>query len=174
MITNLKDLCHILEEERNGKKVVLATGTFDLFHYSHLSYLEHAKEQGDILVVAVKNDKCAHLKGVNRPIIGEHQRVAIIDALKCVDYVILVDYDSSIVPEVKADNSRQEEWLIIFQDVFKELHPDILYHEINPLLEDARERVFEKYHIKGVSVERGNVTSTSKIIEKILIFLIKI
>ena len=167
MITNLKDLCHILEEERNGKKVVLATGTFDLFHYSHLSYLEHAKEQGDILVVAVKNDKCAHLKGKNRPIIDELQRVAIIDALKCVDYVILVDYDPSVIPEVKADNSRQEEWLIIFQDVFKELHPDILFHEINPLLEDARERVFEKYHIKGVSIERGNITSTSKIIEKI-------
>lgn len=167
MITNLKDLCHILEEERNGKKVVLATGTFDLFHYSHLSYLEHAKEQGDILVVAVKNDKCAHLKGENRPIIDELQRVAIIDALKCVDYVILVDYDPSVIPEVKADNSRQEEWLIIFQDVFKELHPDILFHEINPLLEDARERVFERYHIKGVSIERGNITSTSKIIEKI-------
>ena len=167
MITNLKDLCQILKEERNEKKVVLATGTFDLFHYSHLRYLEQAKEQGDILVVAVKNDKCAHLKGENRPIIEEFQRVAIIDALKCVDYVITVDYDSSVIPEVKADNSRQEEWLIIFQEVFKELHPDILYHEINPLLEDARERVFEKYHIKGVSVERGSITSTSKIIEKI-------
>lgn len=167
MITTLKDLCHNLEKERKGKKVVLATGTFDLFHYSHLKYLEHAKEQGDILVVAVKNDKCAHLKGDNRPIVNEFQRVAIIEGLKCVDYVILVDYDPSVTLEVKADNSRQEEWLIIFQDVFKELHPDILYHEINPLLEDARKRVFEKYHIKGVSVERGNVTSTSEIIEKI-------
>ena len=63
MITNLKDLCHILEEERNEKKVVLATGTFDLFHYSHLSYLEHAKEQGDTRFIRITDiDENGHLK----------------------------------------------------------------------------------------------------------------
>ena len=40
MITNLEHLCNILEKERIDKKVILATGTFDLFHYNHLKYLE--------------------------------------------------------------------------------------------------------------------------------------
>ena len=163
MVTNLKDLCTILQEERKGKTVVLATGTFDLFHYNHLKYLADAKEKGDILVVAVKNNKCAALKGKGRPIIDEEQRVAIIDAIKYVDYTILVDYNPEIKIECIADNSRQEEWLIIFQDVFKNLKPDVLYHEYNPLLQTARERVFEKYGIKGISVERGifgNVSTT--------------
>lgn len=167
MITNLNDLCKILEKERKGKKVVLGTGTFDLFHYSHLKYLENAKKQGDILVVAVKNDKCARLKGANRPIIEERQRVEILDAIKYVDYVILVDYNPNIIPEIEAENSRQKEWIIIFQEVFEKLRPDILYHEINPVLETARTKVFEKYGIKGIPTKRGSVISTSKIIEKI-------
>ena len=54
MVENLENISKKLQTEREGKKVVLATGTFDLFHYEHLKYLENAKKQGDILVVAVK------------------------------------------------------------------------------------------------------------------------
>ena len=53
MITNLKGLSTEICDKRIGKKVVLGTGTFDLFHYEHLKYLEGAKKQGDILVVAI-------------------------------------------------------------------------------------------------------------------------
>ena len=59
--SNLSDLAEMVEKNRNGKTVVLATGTFDLFHYEHLKYLEGAKKNGDILVVAVKSRKtCNH------------------------------------------------------------------------------------------------------------------
>lgn len=167
MITYLKDLCHILEDERKGKTVVVAPGSFDLLHRNHLIFLENAKKQGDILVVAVKNDKCVHLKGKNRPIFGEQDRAAMVDGIKYVDYVIIVDYDPSIIPEVVYDNQSQKEWLIMFQEVFKMLKPDIFYHEINPVLEDVRTRAFEKYGIKGVSADRLKGISTSEIIEKI-------
>lgn len=167
MIMNLITLCEILEKERKGKTVVLGTGTFDLFHISHLEYLEEAKRQGDILVVAVKNDKCAHLKGNDRPIIPEEQRVAIVNGLKCVDYVVLVDYDPRVELEVEVENNKQKEWVIIFQELFKKLHPDILYHEINPVLATAREKVLQKYGIKGVAARRGEKSSTTKIINKI-------
>ena len=60
MITNLNDLCNILAEERMSKTVVVTPGSFDLLHRNHLIFLENAKKQGDILVVAVKNDKCVH------------------------------------------------------------------------------------------------------------------
>ena len=86
IIVNVNQLCDVVEENRKGKKVILATGTFDLFHYEHLKYLEGAKEQGDILVVAIKSDKCASLKDPTRPIITEDHRIAIIDAIKYVDY----------------------------------------------------------------------------------------
>ena len=167
MITTLKDLCEILKEERKGKTIVVAPGSFDLLHLNHIIFLENAKEQGDILVVAVKNDKCVRLKGKNRPIFGEKKRAKMVEAIKPVDYVIIVDYDPSITPEVEYDNESQKEWLIMFQEVFKKLHPDIFYHEINPVLEDARTRAFERYDIKGISAERLKGISTSEIIKKI-------
>lgn len=43
--SNLSDLAEMVEKNRNGKTVVLATGTFDLFHYEHLKYLEGAKKK---------------------------------------------------------------------------------------------------------------------------------
>lgn len=167
MITNLKELSAEIYEKRKGKKVVLATGTFDLFHYEHLKYLEGAKEQGDILVVAVKNNTCAGLKGDGRPIIDEKQRIAILDAIKYVDYSFLVDYNPDIPIEIKADNTKQEEWLTIFQEVFKVLKPDILYYEDNPKLQTARDRVFQTYGITGVIKPRGTGASTTEIIKKI-------
>lgn len=174
MITNLNNLkSEINEAVKNGRfpenpKIVLATGTFDLFHYEHLKYLEGAKKQGDILVVGVKNDKCAGLKGDGRPIIKEEHRIAIIDAIKYVDYSFLVDYDPSVTLEVEAENDKQKEWLIIFQEAFKKLKPDILYYEENPKLQTARDKVFEKYGIEGFMKPRGQGASTTEIIQKIV------
>lgn len=166
MITNLNNLVKILAEN-SEKTVVLASGTFDLFHYDHLRYLTGAKQQGDILVVAVKSNKCARLKGCNRPIIDEEERIAIVDNIKCVDYTILVDYDENAEMETAYDNESQRQWLIMFEEIFKQLRPDILYHEDNPTLKTARERLFKKYGVKGVPKARGKKESTSEIIKKI-------
>ena len=168
MITTLDDLITEIRDKRVGKKVVLATGTFDLFHYEHLKYLEGAKKQGDILVVAIKNNKCAGLKGDGRPIIDEKQRLEIVDSIKYVDYSILVDCNPEISLEINPDNEAQKEWLIIFKEVFKELKPDILYYEDNPKLQTARDQVFKKYNIAGVIKPRGQGASTTEIIKKIL------
>lgn len=167
ILANVDQLKKVVEANRKGKKVVLATGTFDLFHYEHLKYLEGAKEQGDILVVAVKSNTCASLKNPDRPIIDENARVAIVDAIKYVDYSIIVDYDADVVLDVEAENEKQREWLIIFQNLFKELKPDVLYYEDNPELQSAREKVFEKYMISGVMKERGKSASTTDIIKKL-------
>lgn len=167
MITNLEELCTEIQDKRIGKRVVLATGTFDLFHYEHLKYLEGAKQQGDILVVGIKNNKCAGLKGDGRPIIDEQHRIAIVDAIKYVDYSFLVDYNPNVSIEIEADNTKQKEWLIIFQETFRLLKPDILYYEDNPKLQTARDKVFQKYCITGVLKPRGKGASTTEIIKKI-------
>lgn len=164
---NLSQLCNVVEKNRIGKKVVLATGTFDLFHYEHLKYLEGAKKQGEILVVAIKSNKCASLKDPNRPIVDEKHRIAIVDAIKYVDYSIIVDYNQDINIEVEAENEKQKEWLIIFQSLFQSLKPEMLYYENNPTLQSARDKVCEKYNIIGIMKERGKSTSTTEIIGKL-------
>jgi cytidyltransferase-like protein len=162
--SSINQLVNEVNKIRKGKKLVLATGTFDLFHYEHLIYLEGAKKQGDILVVAVKSDKCAALKNPDRPYIKQMERTAIVDAIKHVDYSIIVDYNPELELEVSPDNEKQREWLIIFQELFKTLKPDILYYENNPELQSARDKIFEKYGINGITKERGSSTSTTQII----------
>ena len=75
-----------------GKKVVLANGCFDILHVGHLRYLEAARKMGDVLVVAINSDKSVRLiKDAGRPIMSENERVALVSALACVDYVVLFD-----------------------------------------------------------------------------------
>lgn len=169
ILDNVSDLVDVVGKNRQGKKVVLATGTFDLFHYEHLKYLEGAKQHGDILVVAVKSDKCASLKDPQRPMISQNQRIAIVDAIKYVDYSIIVDYNPNINLEVEAENAKQKEWLIIFQELFKNLKPDVLYYENNEVLQTARDKVFKKYGITGKMKKRGESISTTEIIKKLTI-----
>lgn len=168
MITNLQELSTEISNIRAGKRIVLATGTFDLFHYEHLKYLEGAKQYGDILMVGIKNNRCARLKAEGRPIIDEQHRIAIVNAIKYVDYTFLVDYNPNLTVEIQADNQKQQEWLTMFQETFRMLKPDILYHEDNPKLQTAREKVFQKYGIKGVKKLRGKGASTTEIINKII------
>ena len=96
MITTLNDLITKISDKRIGKKVVLATGTFDLFHYEHLKYLEGAKKQGDILVVAIKNNKCAGLKGDGRPINSLEERVCTLAYLSMIDMVVPFEEDTAV------------------------------------------------------------------------------
>ncbi|WP_329020555.1 adenylyltransferase/cytidyltransferase family protein [Streptomyces sp. NBC_01601] len=77
---------------RPGSRVVLATGCFDLLHAGHLSFLEQARQLGDLLVVGVNSDRSVRaLKGPSRPFVGERERAALVSALKCVDRVFLYD-----------------------------------------------------------------------------------
>ena len=78
------------EHRRRGKIIVLANGCFDTLHVGHVRYLEGARREGDILVVAVNSDSgvCA-LKGQGRPILPETARAALVGALRAVDYVLV-------------------------------------------------------------------------------------
>ena len=80
----------LAERKRRGERVVLANGCFDTLHVGHIRYLEGARREGDILVVAVNADSsvCA-LKGPGRPILDENARALLVAALRCVDYVVI-------------------------------------------------------------------------------------
>lgn len=78
-----------------GERIVFTNGCFDLFHIGHLRLLKRAKKLGDTLVVAINNDTSVkRLKGDDRPFISESDRVHIIAALDCVDYVSLFSEDT--------------------------------------------------------------------------------
>jgi len=69
--------------------VVMTNGCFDILHSGHLQYLQQAKQLGDRLIVAVNTDESVKiLKGNARPINGLKERMAMLAALECVDWVI--------------------------------------------------------------------------------------
>jgi|ERR1700730_9308315 rfaE bifunctional protein nucleotidyltransferase chain/domain len=78
------------QRRRSGAKLVLANGCFDTLHVGHVRYLEDARREGDILVVAVNSDSSVcHLKGPGRPILPESARAELVAAIRAVDYVVL-------------------------------------------------------------------------------------
>jgi D-beta-D-heptose 7-phosphate kinase/D-beta-D-heptose 1-phosphate adenosyltransferase len=87
-----EDLVNELNERREGRKLVCTIGSWDLLHRGHVEYLEKAKELGDILVVGVDSD-IAYQRYKGKPsMFPQEDRVAILAAVGCVDYVTLV-YD---------------------------------------------------------------------------------
>ncbi len=80
----------LAERKRDGKRVVFANGCFDTLHVGHVRYLEGARSEGDVLVVAVNDDASVRgLKGPGRPILNEGARAELVAALRAVDYVVL-------------------------------------------------------------------------------------
>ncbi len=89
IVKQRRTLASILEGLRlQGKRIVLTNGCFDLLHVGHVRCLEDAKSRGDFLVVAVNEDKTVtELKGRGFPIHPVDERMEIVAALGCVDYV---------------------------------------------------------------------------------------
>ena len=111
-----------------GKKIVFTNGCFDLLHAGHISYLEQAKNFGDILILGLNSDRSVtSLKGMGRPINLQEDRAYILAALEVVDYVVTFDEDTpyelikSIEPHilVKGGDYRGKE--IVGEDIVDEL-----------------------------------------------------
>ncbi len=79
----------IRSAQRRGERVVFTNGCFDLLHVGHVRSLEQARGLGDRLVVAVNSDASVRrLKGVGRPVVPARQRMEVLAALACVDWVL--------------------------------------------------------------------------------------
>lgn len=75
------------------QRLVVAGGSFDIWHPSHIAYLEESKAQGDILFVAITSDQSIEKrKGVGKPINNQDFRARVVAAQACVDYVIPLPY----------------------------------------------------------------------------------
>jgi FAD synthetase len=95
--------------QNRKRKVVLASGVFDLLHFGHVKFLEDAKKAGGknakLIVVIARDSTVEQTKG-RRPIMPENQRLALVESLKVVDEAVLglEDLDvGGIIGEVKPD-----------------------------------------------------------------------
>jgi D-beta-D-heptose 7-phosphate kinase/D-beta-D-heptose 1-phosphate adenosyltransferase len=96
------------DAKAHGEKIVFTNGCFDIIHAGHVGYLSEAKKLGDRLVVAINaDDSVSRLKGAGRPINPVDRRMAVLDGLEAVDWVVNFEEDT---PEA----------------LLKSLQPDIL------------------------------------------------
>jgi rfaE bifunctional protein nucleotidyltransferase chain/domain len=80
---------------RRGGVVVAAGGCFDLLHAGHIQLLQAARSLGDCLIVCLNSDRSVRrLKGPGRPVVGEQDRRRVVEALGCVDAVVVFDEDT--------------------------------------------------------------------------------
>lgn len=141
-------------ETLRDQKTVYTAGSFDLFHRGHVEYLKAIKEKypDHKLVLGLLPDKrIAAKKGSSRPIIKQNDRLAVIDAIKYVDYTF-------ICPIYKGG---QDATFIILE----KLRPEFVVFPQKKYLKLQGE--FAKTGSKIIIQERKPHTSTSTIIEKI-------
>lgn len=78
-----------------GKKIVFTNGCFDILHRGHLELIADAADKGNVLIVGVNSDSSVKkLKGNDRPIYHEQDRLFQLASLLCVDAVCLFDEDT--------------------------------------------------------------------------------
>jgi D-beta-D-heptose 7-phosphate kinase/D-beta-D-heptose 1-phosphate adenosyltransferase len=80
-----------------GRRLVLTNGCFDLLHPGHLRYLDEARRLGDFLLIAVNSDESVRrLKGPERPVRSQAERLEMLAALVMVDAVTIFEEDSPL------------------------------------------------------------------------------
>jgi D-beta-D-heptose 7-phosphate kinase/D-beta-D-heptose 1-phosphate adenosyltransferase len=80
------------EARAHGETLVMTNGCFDILHEGHVRYLDEARALGDRLIVAVNSDaSVSGLKGPGRPVNPLESRMAVLAALRSVDWVVPFD-----------------------------------------------------------------------------------
>jgi FAD synthetase len=147
-----------LEKEKK-KKVILASGVFDLLHYGHVYYLTNAKKIGEdqeteLIVIVAKDKNVEQLKG-EKPIMPEDQRRALVESLKVVDTAILGYEDLDMMK------------------VIEKIRPDViaLGYDEEKLEKKLKNLIYEKsMNIQVIRVSKfkeKDLVSSSKIKQKI-------
>lgn len=97
---------------KNGQKVILVTGVFDILHEEHVAFLRSAKQLGGFLLVGLESDKrVKQLKGPDRPINSELQRLANLQAVSIADAAF-------VLPEQFSQPSDHEDLIMAIKPTY--------------------------------------------------------
>lgn len=106
-LVELEQLQEIIADlHRAGQRVVFTNGCFDIIHPGHILHLQQARQQGDVLIVALNSDESARqLKGPDRPVFSQNERATVLAALEPVDYITIFQTQrvTGIIKAVKPD-----------------------------------------------------------------------
>jgi FAD synthetase len=141
------------------KRVVLASGVFDLLHLGHVKFLEEAKKAGgkdaELLVIIARDCTVEKNKG-RKPIMPENQRRALVESLKVVDEAVLGFEEFDI------------------GDVIERIKPDVIALGYDQAGMEKRVQEYVDKHKLNVAVirigkfEEDALDSSSKIRQKII------
>ena len=133
-----------------GKTVGLTSGSYDLFHHLHLVYLKCCRRYCDLLIVGVDSDDLVRdRKGSHRPLVPEHQRVAIVSDLSCVGAAFILgsieDFEQAVSllsPKLIFKNNEFKEEEVLGRDKAKVIIiPDIVqYSSTTEIIEEILKR----------------------------------
>jgi rfaE bifunctional protein nucleotidyltransferase chain/domain len=137
--------------KKQGKKVVFTNGCFDLIHGGHVHLFREAKKLGDVLIVAVNDDRSIRkIKGPSRPIFPLEERLEILAAIEHIDYLVSFSEETPL-------------------NVISALLPDILVKGADWKIDEVvgRKEVEEAGgKVVRVSLHKG--PSTSSLLQRIL------
>lgn len=137
--------------QRQGRRIVLTNGCFDVLHVGHVTLLRRAKALGDILIVALNSDRSVRsLKGPGRPIMPQRDRATLLAALASVDYVTMFDEPTPLA-------------------LIRLIKPDILVKGADwKTTKIVGRTIIRQYGGRVVRVPLVNGYSTTRLIERIL------
>lgn len=146
-------------ERVRKRKIVLASGTFDLLHLGHVKYLEDSKKAGgenaELIVIVARDSTIEKMKG-KRPVMPEDQRRSLVESLRVVDEAILGYEELEI------------------GGVVEKIKPDVIAvgHDQDSIEREVRKALAEKgLNIQVVKIGRfgkEELNSSSKIKRKII------
>ena len=150
-IVSLEEALRLREVHRAaGRAVAFTNGCYDLFHAGHARSIAFAREQADVLILAVNTDRSVkENKGDLRPVIDEANRLAVLSSLECVDLVLLFD-SREVMPLVEA------------------LRPDVLVKGADRKGEVVGQTFVESYGGRVALCPVVEGISTTRIIERVL------
>jgi len=150
-IINAETGLSIVEQwKRNGDRVGFTNGCFDILHFGHVSLLGRTKAECDKLIVGLNSDaSVSRLKGPNRPINNEHDRAAVLAALRAVDAVVVFGEDTPL-------------------ELISLLQPDVLFKGADYTIDTVVGReVVEGNGGKVVLLDLEDGKSTTRIVDQI-------
>ena len=122
---NREDAVALVKRLRTaGQTIVFTNGVFDLLHVGHLRYLQQARALGGALLIGLNSDRSVRaIKGPDRPITTETERAEVLEALTCVDGVVIFDEDTpyalitALQPDVLVKGADWAEDAIVGRDI---------------------------------------------------------